>query len=112
MFVNIDGKQITIVLRNIFANAVQAMDNKGTIRITADKTEDGFAEVSVINSGPGIEPKNLKKIFQPFFGTKARGFGYGLTICKMIMEKHGGSIKAESGEEKGATFILLFPIGI
>lgn len=110
--VDIDGKQIAIVLRNIFANAVQAMDNKGTIRITADKAEDGFVEVSVIDYGPGIEPENLEKIFQPFFGTKARGFGYGLNICKMIMEKHGGSIKAQSGEEKGATFILRFPFAV
>ncbi len=112
LFVDIDGKQITIVLRNIFANAVQAMNNKGTIRITTDKAEDGFAEVSVMNSGPGIEPKNLKKIFQPFFGTKARGFGYGLTICKMIMEKHGGSIEAQSGEEKGVIFILRIPFAV
>ena len=111
-FVDIDGKQIAIVLRNIFANAVQAMFNKGTIRITVDKAEDDFLEVSVMDSGPGIEPENLKKIFQPFFGTKARGFGYGLTICKMIMEKHGGSIKAQSGEGKGATFILFFPFAV
>ncbi len=112
LFVDIDWKQITIVLRNIFANAVQAMANKGTIRITADKVEDGFVEISVMNSGPGIEPENLKKIFQPFFGTKTRGFGYGLTICKMIMEKHGGSITAQSNEGEGVTFILRLPFAV
>jgi signal transduction histidine kinase len=88
------------------------MDNKGTIWITADKAEDGYAEVSVMNSGSDIEPSDLEKIFQPFFGTKARGFGYGLTICKMIMEKHGGSIKARSGKGQGATFILRFPFAV
>ncbi len=108
-FVNIDAKQTTLVLRNIIANAIQAMHNKGAIRITADKAEDDYVELSIIDSGPGIEPESLKKIFQPFFGTKAKGFGYGLNICKMIMEKHGGSIKVLSDDGKGATFILRFP---
>ncbi|MCP4254058.1 MAG: HAMP domain-containing protein [Candidatus Scalindua sp.] len=112
LLVDVDGKQIAIVLRNILANAIQAMEGKGTIRITAGKAEDGFVDVSLMNSGPGIEPENLGKVFQPFYGTKTGGFGYGLTICKMIMKKNGGSIKAQSGKEKGVTFILRIPFAV
>ncbi len=65
-----------------------------------------------MNSGPRFEPEFLEKIFQPFYGTKTIGFGYGLTICKMIMEKNGGSIKAQSGKEKGVTFILRIPFAV
>ncbi len=112
LLVDVDEKQIAIVLRNILSNAIQAMEGKGTIQITAGKVEDGFVDVSLMNSGPGIEPENLEKVFQPFYGTKISGFGYGLTICKVIMEKNGGSIKAQSGKEKGVTFILRIPFAV
>ncbi len=108
LFVDIDEKQITIVLRNILSNAVQAMDKKGTIWITACRGGDSWLNISIKDTGHGIEPENMKKIFESFFGTKVEGFGFGLTICKMIMEKHGGRIEAESEVGKGATFILSF----
>lgn len=107
--VEVDERQILIVFRNILANAVQAMENKGTIWISTYRARDGWIEVAIVNSGPGITLENMKKIFQPFFGTKAKGFGYGLTICKMIMEKHGGSIEAHSEGGKGVVFTLRFP---
>jgi PAS domain S-box-containing protein len=109
LFVDVDEKQISIVLRNILSNAVHAMDNQGTIWITAYKEGDGKVNISIKDSGPGITTENIKKIFQSFFGTKVKGFGYGLTICRMIMEKHGGTIDAMSEEGEGATFILRFP---
>ncbi len=108
LFVDVDEKQISIVLRNILANAAHAMDDQGTVWITAYKDDD-FVNISIRDSGPGIKPENIKKIFQSFFGTKVKGFGYGLTICEMIMEKHGGTISATSENGKGATFILRFP---
>ncbi len=108
LFVDVDEKQISIVLRNILSNASHAMDNQGTIRITAYKNDE-FVNISIKDSGSGIKPENIKKIFLSFFGTKVKGFGYGLTICKMIMEKHGGTIDATSEEGEGATFILRFP---
>lgn len=109
LFVDVDEKQIIIVLRNILSNAVQAMNNQGTIWITAYKELDGNVNISIKDSGPGITTENIKKIFQSFFGTKVKGFGYGLTICRMIMEKHGGTIHATSKEGEGATFILRIP---
>ncbi len=108
-FAYIDDKQITIIFRNILSNAVEAMDSKGTIWITVCREGDNWLEVSIKDTGHGIPPENLGKIFQSFFGTKVKGFGYGLTICKMIMDKHGGTIDAQSEVGKGTTFILRLP---
>ncbi len=109
LFVDVDEMQISIVLRNILNNALQAMDNQGTIRITAFKEGNDTVKVSIKNSGPSIAPEEIEKIFNSFYGTKVKGFGYGLTICRMIMEKHGGSIEAKSEDSEGAAFILSFP---
>ncbi len=111
MFVDVDEKQISIVFRNVLSNAIEAMDNKGTIWIAACKKGDSWIDVTIKDTGHGISTENLKRIFESFFGTKVKGFGYGLTICKMIMEKHGGKIAAQSEEGEGATFILSFPHG-
>ncbi len=109
-FVDIDEKQISIVFRNILSNAIHAMGNKGTILVTACKDREGNVNVSIKDSGHGIAPDNIKKIFQSFFGTKPKGFGYGLTLCRTIMEKHGGTISVQPEEEKGTTFTLSFPL--
>ncbi len=109
LFVDVDEKQISIILRNILSNAAHAMDNQGTVWITAYNEGDDYVNISIKDSGPGIKPENINKIFQSFFGTKVKGFGYGLTICRMIMEKHGGTISATSEDGEGATFILRFP---
>lgn len=109
LFVNIDKRQIIIVLRNIFTNALHAIQNKGTIWVSVYKQGDGNVNISIKDSGPGIAPENINNIFRSFFGTKIKGFGYGLTICRMVMEKHGGTITAHSKDGEGATFILVFP---
>ncbi|KHE91546.1 MAG: GHKL domain-containing protein [Candidatus Scalindua rubra] len=109
LFVDVDEKQVSIVLRNILTNAIHAMNNQGTIWINAYKEGDDNVKISIKDSGCGITAENINKIFQSFYGTKVKGFGYGLTICRMIMEKHGGTIDAKSEEGEGATFILSFP---
>lgn len=109
LFADIDEMQISIAIRNVLSNAVQAVENEGTIWISAYREENGNVNISIKDSGSGIPPENLEKIFQSFFGTKSKGFGYGLTICRMIMDKHDGSIDAHSEVNEGATFILSFP---
>ncbi|MCP5006823.1 MAG: PAS domain S-box protein [Planctomycetes bacterium] len=109
LFIDMDWKQISMVLRNILSNAVQAMKNSGTIWVTVYKTGDDSINISIKDSGPGIAAENLKKIFQPFFGTRTQGFGYGLTMCTEVMGKHGGTLDVQSKEGEGTTFILSFP---
>ena len=109
LFVDADGRQLLIVFNNILNNAVQAMEKKGTIWVTADRGSNNWVEVSFRDSGPGISSEDLKKIFHSFFGTKAKGLGFGLTICQMIMEKHRGEIEAQSELGKGTTFIVRLP---
>lgn len=108
-FVDVDKEQIQMVFKNILNNAVQAMNNKGTIWINADRANNKWVEVSFKDSGPGIAPEVLKKIFQPFFSSKTMGFGFGLTLCKMVVERHGGEIEAQSEVGEGTAFIVRLP---
>lgn len=110
-----DKEQLEMVFRNIIVNAVQAMDGNGVLSISAqvkekDLQENNFIEIRIHDTGPGVASENLEKIFDPLFSTKAHGIGFGLTICKMITERHGGTITVESEKGKGATFIIQLPI--
>ncbi len=108
LFISADKEQISMAFRNIVLNAAQAMDKHGRLLITAGKTRAGI-EISFKDTGPGIAPEDMEKIFQPFFSTKARGIGFGLAICQMVVEKHGGAIEARSEEGKGASLIVRLP---
>ncbi len=108
-FVDADRKQISIMYKNILTNAVQAMENRGNIWIKADRIESNGVEVSIRDSGYGIKAEDMKKIFTPFYGTKTIGFGFGLSICQMVMDKHDGEIDVKSEYGKGTTFVIRFP---
>jgi|GEM_PF-2259459 len=102
--------QFQMVVNNLVKNAISAMNEDGTLTIKIDKSRPEEAAISFSDSGSGIEPKNLEKIFQPLFSTKAKGFGLGLSITKMIVENHGGRIYVESMPGMGSSFIMLFPV--
>lgn len=112
VWVNADREQLHIVFQNIVKNAVEAMDGKGTLTLTTRRTARGMAEVSFADTGPGVAPENLGKIFQPLFSTKATGIGFGLSIARMIIEKHGGKIIVQSEPEKGTAIIIRLPLYI
>jgi signal transduction histidine kinase len=95
-----------MALKNIIRNAVEAMDDSGKIMITANPTETGGVELVISDTGPGISPEHIEKIFDPLFTTKAQGIGFGLSITQMILENHGGRIRVESEPGKGAAFTL------
>ncbi len=105
VLVNADPEQLKMAFKNIVKNAIQAMDGKGTLEVTVGKIDDQ-AELSFTDTGPGIAPENIDKIFQPLFSTKAKGLGFGLSIAKMIIDKHGGSIQAKPEPGKGATILI------
>jgi signal transduction histidine kinase len=112
----VNSSQIQQILMNLIVNARQSMDEGGRLRLAIrDNPEDGWAEVSVGDSGCGIPNEQLQKIFDPFFTTKktdARGqggTGIGLSLCRRIIEAHKGRIRVESEVGKGTTFTLKLP---
>jgi two-component system NtrC family sensor kinase len=109
-----DDSQIQQVLMNVFMNAAQAMDERGTLTIvTRRSSQDGFVEVSVSDTGHGIAPERLNQVFDPFFTTKesGKGTGLGLSIAYGIVARHGGTIAVESEIGKGSKFTIRLPAG-
>ncbi|HET7585195.1 MAG TPA: ATP-binding protein [Gemmatimonadaceae bacterium] len=105
---NVDPVQIGQVVLNLLTNAVQAMDGSGVLTLRAQAT-DGRVSLQVTDSGPGIPPENLGKIFEPLFTTKARGIGLGLSVSRTLARANDGEITAANGPGRGATFSLELP---
>lgn len=110
--VKADFRQIEQVLFNIILNSIQAIGSDGDVRIHTSKTNNGFIEVRIEDTGPGIPKDHIHKIFDPFFTTKHvnEGTGLGLSVCMGIIKKHNGFIDVESEYGKGAAFIIKLPI--
>jgi two-component system, NtrC family, sensor kinase len=113
--VYVDEKQIQQVFLNLFLNAVQAMQNQsgsGILTVQSNLVVHHgmeMVQVRVTDTGPGIPPQILEKIFTPFFTTKAQGTGLGLPISHRLVEQHGGKLSVESEDGKGTTFIVELP---
>lgn len=110
IFVNADKGQLYIVFNNIIKNAVEAMDSKGTFTLRVKKEDNDSVTISFMDTGAGISPENMSRLFQPFFTTKSHGFGFGLSNCKIIVEKHKGTIYIESELNKGTIVSIAFPL--
>ena len=98
---------------NIILNAVQAMEGKGKLIVQSYLLEDSQRVcIKISDTGPGIPADILPHIFEPFFTTKeeGEGTGLGLSLAYNIVEKHSGTIKAESRPEEGTTFIIELPV--
>ncbi|MBS7623092.1 PAS domain S-box protein, partial [Candidatus Bathyarchaeota archaeon] len=106
----IDPGLMTRVFTNLITNAVQAMPGGGRLTITSHQTDDRRC-VSIADTGVGIPKENLEKIFAPTFTTKAKGQGFGLAVCKKLVEAHGGEIKVESTPGEGSIFTVCIPGG-
>src|SRR5690606_3246547 len=103
--------EINQVLVNLLINAGQAIENRGTITI-ATGAEDGEAWISIADSGCGIPPEVLPRIFDPFYTSKpiGRGTGLGLAIAYSIVSKHHGRIEVQSEPGVGTTFRVVLPV--
>lgn len=101
-----DKVQVQQVLLNLMRNAIDAMEGspRRQLTIASRPVEDDMVEVSVADTGPGVDPDFLSQLFQPFVTTKAHGTGVGLSISRTIVEAHGGRIWVESNRAGGATF--------
>jgi len=109
--VNCYAGQLNQVWTNLLVNAAQAIKQTGEVRISS-RVEGESAVITISDTGGGIEPEHLRKIFDPFFTTKpvGEGTGLGLSISYGIIEKHGGTIEAESVPGTGTTFRVSIPI--
>lgn len=108
LMVDGDPDQLKQVFLNLILNAEDATARAGEITVTARHGEPD-AEVRVSDTGPGIEEKELEKIFFPYYSTKEKGTGLGLAIAFRIVEEHGGSIHADSTPGSGAAFTVTLP---
>ncbi len=102
--------ELVDVFLNLLSNAIEASGKNGEIEI-AGVVEQGMACIRVADNGPGIDPENLPRLFEPFFSTKGvRGKGLGLASCKGVIMAHGGSIEAQNRQEGGAVFTVRLPL--
>jgi signal transduction histidine kinase len=79
------------------------------LKIQTDQTNPGIVRVSIEDTGTGIDPANIDRVFKPFFTTKTNGMGMGLVICRSIIEKHDGRIWASPGVNGGSIFQFELP---
>ncbi len=108
-----NATRLNQVVMNIVVNGAQAMSGKGRLRITSrTRSNKDLNEISIEDSGPGIEDDLLEKIFEPFFTTKetGEGTGLGLSVSYAIVKEHKGSIRVTSTSKTGTTFTLKFPV--
>ena len=116
-FARVNPAQIQQVLLNLLINARQAMPGGGVVRLRFGLDATGRrAEISVADTGTGIAPADLRRIFEPFFSTKTEpdaagqgGTGLGLAVCRDIVEAHHGRLRAESRLGQGSTFTIILP---
>jgi signal transduction histidine kinase len=102
-----DEHQLRQALLNLMRNAVEAMRDGGRLTLTAAPVDDGrFVELTIADTGEGIAPDHLQKIFDPFFSTKEGGTGLGLALTQQIIVEHGGKIEVRSEPGRGTTFIV------
>ncbi len=118
--VEADQGQMSQVLNNLIINADQAMPSGGTIRIVASNAlpdecsmtrslNRRCVKIAVIDQGVGIAPDQIDRIFDPYYTTKGRGSGLGLTTCHSIIQKHGGCLAVNSKLNQGTTFTIFLP---
>jgi len=107
----LDREQMKQVILNLLLNALQAMPGGGRLRLSGQVLEDNrWIQLSIQDTGVGILPEDMNKLFDPFFSTKEGGVGLGLSIAHRILDQHRGKIQAESTPGRGTLFTLWLPI--
>jgi signal transduction histidine kinase len=108
-----DRVQLQQAIMNLLVNAIQAMaavtDRPRELFVRTHRPEGEQVFIEVRDTGIGIDPENLKQLFNAFFSTKPNGMGMGLSICRSIIEAHGGRIWASRNDGPGATFHVTLP---
>ena len=109
--VTIDKEQMKQVALNLLLNAIQAMPKGGRLKLSGRiPTGNQWIQLSIQDSGIGIPPEDMDKLFDPFFSTREGGIGLGLSIAHRIIDQHHGRIEAESTPRKGTLFTIMLPL--
>jgi len=106
--VRADEGQLRAVFLNLLRNSREAMPRGGAVTVRTHRA-DGGVEAEVSDTGGGIPPGDLSRIFEPFYSTKERGTGLGLAFTRQVVEEHGGTIRCESVVGRGTTFVIRLP---
>lgn len=106
----LDPDQLRQVTINLILNAGAAMPDGGRVEVRTARRDDGRVELSFRDTGGGIPPEELEKVFEPFFTTRARGTGLGLPITRQIVERHRGEIGIESEVGRGTVVTVILPV--
>lgn len=109
-----DRTQLQQVILNLILNAIEAMgelnDGNRELSISTETGPTGSVLVTVRDSGPGLDPADVERVFQAFYTTKAKGMGMGLAICRSMVEAHGGRMWASRNQPRGAVFQFTLPL--
>jgi signal transduction histidine kinase len=104
----VDHVQMGQIILNLLTNAIQALDGRGSVVVNAH-ANGAAVHVDVVDTGPGVPPENIEKIFEPLFTTKARGIGLGLAVSRTLARANGGDLVVRDMMGQGATFRLTLP---
>ena len=107
--VEADGEQVRQLLVNLALNALDVMPRGGILEIELRPPSDHHVELAVLDTGPGIAPRHLSRLYEPFFTSKETGLGLGLVVSQRIARDHGGSLRATNRPQGGACFVLRLP---
>ena len=106
-----DRESLRSVFTNLVINAVESIDGAGgSVSIRLSNTDQNSVKVEIIDTGHGISPSDISKVFEPYFSTKETGTGLGLAIVKKAIDDHGGTISVASKEGRGTTFTIILPV--
>ena len=108
-----DRVQLQQVVLNLILNALEAMgsvqEGPRELSISTEQTQANGFLVTVRDTGPGIDPENIDRVFEAFYTTKSSGVGMGLSICRSIIDAHGGRLWADMKASRGAVFRFTLP---
>ena len=108
---SVDGAELQQAFTNIIENALHAMDGREPAELELkSRLEDQRIHIEIGDSGPGIRPRRLERIWEPFFTTKANGTGLGLYITKRIIERQRGRVSVTSTPDAGTRFLISLPL--
>jgi signal transduction histidine kinase len=102
-------QHLSQILINLLQNAREALNGKGKVTVAVIYRSDQSIEIAISDTGPGISPDKVEKVFEQYYSTKEKGTGLGLAIVKHNVELYAGKVRVESELGKGARFILNFP---